>query len=384
MMEPDFDTDEEMEEVDDKKTYRIELVTWHVVICLIMCWMITSKITQSLTKTFTKYLQHGSLLVKYVVLDPRRSRFTRLQYVMSMTDFILVTIMLLGGLIYYLYIALMRSYVHPEGTVKCNNVEFAVFLCGLFIIAVGIIKQSILLGLSIKYISKTLACTWTISITFVIFLYHSILPNVPLPLLEVCLQQKITCVDIVHLLLVTIVVTILVLSARNCKRLYFKDSIFMHHLKTNISTQQYMHLDASNITEETVKSHKQCMPKEEIQIHNFTESIQLYNSHGSNHKLASGCDGFEITNPGKLQEILVILSSVLSLWVIFVLIGYIQEIEFDIKLLFVGIIQMCLSLLTMLIRPVQSQTTTIVIAGHRSHMETGFCHFSCGLSSQFG
>lgn len=348
MMEPDFDTDEEIEKVDNKKTHRIELVIWHVVICLVVCWMITNKITQSVTKTFTKYLQHGSLLVKSVVLDPRWSRFTRLQYVISMTDFILNMILLLGGLTYYLYIGLIRSYVHPEGTVKCNNVEFAVFLCGMFIIAVGIIKQSILVGLSIKYISKTLACTWTIGIVFVIFLYHSVLPHVPLPLIEVCLQQKITCVDKVLLLLVTIVVTILVLNARNFKKLYCKDSIFMHHLKTNISTQQYMHLDASNNTEKSkhVNSHEQCMPKEEI--HNCTESIQLYKCYGSNHKLRGGWDGFGITNPGLLQEILVILSSVLSLWVIFLLIGNIQEIEFDVKLLFAGITQMCLSLLTLL------------------------------------
>ena len=148
----------------------------------------------------------------------------------------------------------------------CQNVEFSLLLCVLFIIACDMIKQSIL-GLSSKFISKTVVCVWTLGILVVITLYRRVLPQSSLPIVEIYLNEKETYVDIVALLLLTIIVVpVVVLNTRNCSRICGTDGTLM---------EINSHLVNSNIIQENKHINGKYLAKGEIHLHNCTESIEI-------------------------------------------------------------------------------------------------------------
>ena len=249
MMEPDFVTDEELEKTDEQKTYKIELSIWLFVICLIVFWMITNKIALHVTGALMKYLQPGSSANEDEILDQRWSQLAWYLCLMSMTDFVLSSLLLFGALLYYLQVGLIGLSTKPERITMCQNVEFSLLLCALFIIACDMIKQ-LILGLSSKFISKTVVCAWTIGILVVITLYRRVLPQSSVPIVEIYLNERETYVDLVVLLLLTIIVVpVVVLNTRSWSRLCGTDRTFIH-LNQQPLMQRNSHLDNSNIIQE--------------------------------------------------------------------------------------------------------------------------------------
>ena len=226
MIEPDFVTDEGSEdEKDTQRTYRIEILISHVILCILIFWIITFKNTLRVSN-FVKWNPFQRRFDEKVIL-----LFTKILVTMSVADFLLISSLLfvsLGCYLTYYYYAAFRDPL--ENDLKCSNAEFLLFVWCLFIAAYCTVRHSVLILLSIPYIPGILVCLWIPSIILPMTLYYFILPRASVPLIEICLAQNQSNADVLIMILVVVVFVSSMLNICNCKRLKIWN---IHYLERN-------------------------------------------------------------------------------------------------------------------------------------------------------
>ena len=226
MIEPDFVTEEGSENQEDtQRTYRIEILISHVILCVLIFWIITFKTTFRVSNVVKWNPFQRRFDEKMVLL------FTKILVTMSVADFLLISSLLLVSLGCYLTYYYYAAFRDPlENDFKCSNAEFLLFIWNLFIAAYCIARHSFLILLSIQFVPGILVVLWITSISLPMTLYYFILSRVSVPRVEICLAQNQSNADVLIMILVVVVFVSSMLNVRNCKRLTIWN---IHYLERN-------------------------------------------------------------------------------------------------------------------------------------------------------
>ena len=316
MIEPDFVTEEGSENQEDtQRTYRIEILISHVVLCVLIFWIITFK-----------NILRVSNLVKWNPFQRRFDEkvillFKKMLVATSIADFLLISSLLfvsLGCYLTYYYYAAFRDPL--ENDLKCSNAEFLLFVWCLFIAAYCTARHSsVLILLSIPYVPGILVCLWITSIILPMTLYYFILPRVSVPRVEICLDQNQSNADVFILILVAVVVVSSILNVRNCQRLTIWN---MHRLKGN----RYIKDSRKNELQEFTCAESQSEKGTHVNIDVARKPSKIQHC----------CQGNSDTTYDMILQVFVAVFGCLPLCFLFWFSRTFQEVNFVVKLLLGG------------------------------------------------
>lgn len=333
MEEEDFLTDEEVKNLPEQGSLRIELWEWHVIVSLFVCyWMVNNLIASFVTKCCQK---NGRLAASRSYACGERSPLSlRLLQVMILTDFVITASLLLGGLFFFLLLNFIDDRQESFASLNCENVNFILLYFVLFVINCAVIRQALLIGFASKYIPGPVAFVWISSITITLFSYRFVFPHLSLPEMQICLPQTQPNVDAFASLVLTIVAFVNIFSADTIRRISFKHSI-------QTASCNFLELgSAMEKSDDADRSGEYGKSVFEEKGHNVKETGNLSDDQCKSNDMAPNV--FDTKQYETISIVGVALSGCLPVCFIF-LSKYFQETSVEVKLILSGFVQMCMS-----------------------------------------